>query len=49
MDFYCVMGRKGFRVSRRKHATGRVGSNHRLSKEETQQWFVSKYEGIIVN
>jgi large subunit ribosomal protein L11e len=47
MDFYVVLGRAGFRVSRRKHATTRVGSSHRIGKDEAQKWFVKKFEGIL--
>ena len=49
MDFYVVLGRRGNRVARRKHATARVGANHRLSKEVSQKWFISKFEGILTN
>ena len=49
MDFYVVLGRRGNRVARRKHTTARVGANHRLSKEQSQKWFIDKYEGILTN
>jgi large subunit ribosomal protein L11e len=49
MDFYVVLGRRGNRVARRKHATSRVGANHKLDKETSQKWFVQKYEGILTN
>ncbi|OMH83669.1 60S ribosomal protein L11 [Zancudomyces culisetae] len=49
MDMYVVMGRAGARVSRRKHAKGRVGFPHRITKGETVQWFKQKYDGIILN
>jgi large subunit ribosomal protein L11e len=49
MDFYVVLGRPGMRVSRRKHTTARVGSGHKVTKEDAQKWFVSKYEGLLQN
>lgn len=49
MDFYCVMGRPGYRVSRRKHAKSRVGAPHRVTKEETVEWFKKKFDGIVLN
>ncbi|KAJ3369267.1 60S ribosomal protein L11 [Allomyces arbusculus] len=49
LDFYCVMGRAGFRVSRRKRAVAKVGASHRITKDETIQWFKKKYDGIILN
>jgi len=47
MDFFVVMGRPGFRVARRKHATNRVGYKHRVKKEETMTWFRSRFDGIL--
>lgn len=49
MDFYVVLARPGFRVARRKHATGRIGSHHRISKLEAQKWFVQKWEGVLAD
>merc|ERR1711908_78840 len=49
MDFYIVMGRKGYRVSRRKKQKGHVGFAHKLKKVDTMKWFVAKYEGLILN
>ncbi|KAI9012370.1 ribosomal protein L5 domain-containing protein [Hyaloraphidium curvatum] len=45
MDFYVVMGRAGYRVARRKHARGRVGHPHRVTKDETVAWFKKKFDG----
>lgn len=47
MDFYVVLGRPGLRVARRKHATGRVGSNHKITKQQAMDWFVEKFEGSL--
>ncbi|KAI9591398.1 ribosomal protein L5 domain-containing protein [Syncephalis fuscata] len=49
MDFFVVMGRPGFRVSRRKHQTSRVGFSHRVTKEETTKWFKQRFDGIVLN
>ncbi|ORE00815.1 ribosomal protein L11, partial [Rhizopus microsporus var. microsporus] len=32
MDYYVVMGRPGYRVSRRKHCKAKVGVTHRIKK-----------------
>jgi large subunit ribosomal protein L11e len=45
MDFYVCMGRPGYRVARRKHAGGRVGHPHRVTKDETIAWFKKKFDG----
>lgn len=47
MDFYVVLGRPGQRVAKRRHASGKIGTNHRISKEEAIQWFIQKYEGVV--
>jgi large subunit ribosomal protein L11e len=49
MDFYVVLGRAGYRVARRKHATARVGACHRISKGEAQEWFKTQFDGILSN
>lgn len=47
MDFYVVMGRPGFRVSRKKIKYGRVGPGHKVGKEDTMGWFKQRFDGII--
>lgn len=47
MDFFVVLGRPGYRTSRKKAKAGRVGVNHRISKEASQKWFKSKFGGGI--
>jgi len=49
MDFYCVLGRPGLRVGRRKHGRGRIGPSQRITKEDAQKWFVTKFGGHIRN
>eukprot|EP00344_Euplotes_crassus_P008185 CAMPEP_0197004686 /NCGR_PEP_ID=MMETSP1380-20130617/24882_1 /TAXON_ID=5936 /ORGANISM="Euplotes crassus, Strain CT5" /LENGTH=185 /DNA_ID=CAMNT_0042423555 /DNA_START=17 /DNA_END=574 /DNA_ORIENTATION=+ len=49
LDFYVVLGRPGFRVCRRKKQQSRVGSSHRVTKNEAIRWFQTKYDGVILN
>lgn len=49
MDFFVVLGRPGNRIARRRHATGKVGTHHKLSKEDAINWFKTKYEGIVLS
>lgn len=49
MDFYIVMGRAGNRVTRRKRAQAKVGNHHQCSKEDTIQWFKTKYDADVLN
>jgi hypothetical protein len=48
MDFFIVLIRAGYRVARRKQQPGRVGKPHRVTKEESMEWFRTKYEGILL-
>ena len=48
MDFYIVLSRPGGRVSKRRHATNRVGVQHRVTKDECMNWFEQKFEGVIL-
>eukprot|EP00924_Labyrinthula_sp_SR-Ha-C_P006804 snap_masked-scaffold_8-processed-gene-1.13-mRNA-1 protein AED:0.02 eAED:0.02 QI:80/1/1/1/0.5/0.33/3/99/176 len=48
MDFYVVMGRKGFRVSKRKKCRRRIGAPHKVTKEETKAWFKQKFDGVLL-
>ncbi len=49
MDFYVVMKRPGMRVTKRRRAQGKIGFQHRITKEETTDWFKKKYDGIVLN
>lgn len=42
MDFYIVLGRPGYSVGYRKRKKGRVGAQHRVTKEEAMKWFQQK-------
>ena len=48
MDFYVVLNRAGARVARRKHAKGKVGFPHKLTKEDAQLWFRKEFNGILM-
>jgi large subunit ribosomal protein L11e len=48
MDFFVVLVRQGFRVSRRKWSPGKIGKRHLITKEDSMAWFQQKYEGIIM-
>ena len=47
MDIFCVLGRRGERVGRKKRKSGKVGTNHRITKEEGIKWFQQTFEGIV--
>jgi large subunit ribosomal protein L11e len=43
MDFYVVLGRKGFRVARRKSRWAHVGPKHKITKEDALQWYLQTF------
>lgn len=47
MDFYVVMGRKGWRVAKRKKCRKRIGAQHKVTRGETMAWFQTKFEGLL--
>lgn len=47
MDFYVVLSRPGYRVSRKKAKAGRVGVQHRIGKSDAQTWFKAKFGGAV--
>ncbi|KAI7878654.1 hypothetical protein K492DRAFT_179624 [Lichtheimia hyalospora FSU 10163] len=49
MDYFVVMGRPGYRIARRKHQKSTVGFNHRIKKEESVEWFKTRFDGIVLN
>lgn len=48
MDFYVVIGRAGNRIARRKRARGVVGNSHQTTKEDTIQWFKTRYDADVL-
>ena len=49
MDFYVVMGRAGARVTRRKRARSTIGNSHKTNKEDTIQWFKTRYDAEVLD
>lgn len=47
MDFYCCMTRPGERVVRRRRAKGRIGSSHRINRDDTIRWFKQRFDAIV--
>lgn len=48
MDFYVVLERAGYRVSRRRRCRTKVGKQHKLTKEDAMKWFQAQFEGVIL-
>ena len=48
MDFFIVLSRRGYRISKRKLKPASVGLAHKIKKEEAIEWFKTKYDGLVV-
>lgn len=48
-DIYPSVSFAGFNVAHRRIKTGKIGFQHRLTKEDAMKWFQQKYDGIILN
>lgn len=48
LDFYVVLNRPGFNVSKRKRCRGRIGAPHRVRLDDAMKWFQQKYDGVIL-
>jgi large subunit ribosomal protein L11e len=49
MDFYVVLTRAGYRVANRKHKQGKVGVQHRVTREDAMKWFKSKFQVLCLS
>lgn len=48
MDVNAVLERPGHRVSRRRHKKARVGRSHRVSRDESLEWFRGRFGLTVV-
>merc|ERR1712078_52702 len=48
MDFYCVLKKPGYRISKKKRSRGRIGNSQKIEKEEAKEWFKREYDGILI-
>merc|ERR1711985_98896 len=47
MDFYVVLRRAGFRVSKKKYKKGRLGVQHLVTKTDAMEWVRQKFNAEI--
>merc|ERR1711879_1088858 len=48
MDFYVVMKRPGYSITKRRRRTAKIGLQHKLTDTDSMKWFQAKYDGIIL-
>ena len=49
MDFFVVLERPGYRVSRRRKCRTKVGARHKLTKDDAKKWFQQPFEGVLLD
>ncbi|KAF9904507.1 60S ribosomal protein L11, partial [Lobosporangium transversale] len=49
MDFFVCMNRPGNRITKRRRAVAKIGLKHRVTKDETMNWFKQRFDGILTN
>ncbi|CAM9619418.1 unnamed protein product [Phaeothamnion confervicola] len=47
MDFFVVLDRPGYRVSKRKARCSRIGHQHKVTKDDAISWFKTRFEGLV--
>merc|ERR1712127_955226 len=48
MDFYVVMKRPGYAITKRRRRVAKIGLQHKLTETDAMKWFQAKYGGIIL-
>merc|ERR1712226_1451136 len=48
MDFYVVLKRAGYRVSKKKRKGSRLGNSQKISRDEAREWFKAQYDGVLI-
>merc|ERR1712183_1103705 len=48
MDFYVVLKKPGYRISKKKRCKGRIGNTQKIGKDEAKEWFKREYDGILI-
>ena len=50
MNFFVVLERPGFRVSKKKRKRARVGKQHKVTKQDAMDWYLNQFEnyGAVV-
>ncbi|KAG2187694.1 hypothetical protein INT44_005384 [Umbelopsis vinacea] len=49
MNFFCVMGRPGYRDARRRRCKSTVGTQHKAKTQQTVEWYKSRFDGLVLN
>jgi large subunit ribosomal protein L11e len=47
MDLYVQLTRPGYRISKRRAQSGRIGRSHRVTKQDAIDWFQTEFDGTV--
>jgi len=47
MDLYVQLTRPGYRISKRRAQSGRIGRPHRVTKQNAIDWFQTEFDGTV--
>jgi len=47
MDLYVQLTRPGYRISKRRAQSGRIGRPHRVTKQDAIDWFQTEFDGTV--
>jgi len=47
LDFYVVLARPGFRVTKRKRCRATLGNRQKITKEDAKKWFMARFQGHV--
>merc|ERR1712195_351957 len=47
IDEHIDLSRPGFRVAKKKRCRGRIGVQHKITRDDAKKWFIKKYQGHI--
>merc|ERR1711976_496558 len=48
MDFFVVLKKPGYRVSRKKRCRSKIGNAQKITAEESREWFKRTYDGLLI-
>jgi large subunit ribosomal protein L11e len=47
-DIFVVLARPGYRTQSKKRKKGRIGVQHRITKQDAMKWFQTEFGGQVV-
>lgn len=48
MDFFIVLKRRGYRVSKRKRRRSKLGFGHKVTADEAKAWYKANFSGFVL-